>query len=199
MMPYLEPAQNDGVGQSYLRITLRGLQYPASQYNRIEIFCVGRGSYLVGTGGGSSSGEYWTDPRTFSGLSAGSSYSFYAEAQYAAGGRVVRIPDSGYYNFWTLDAPTPSNPSAPSAFRAATPPETASPDRSPSSKAPPSNTIRARIWASFSTLRQADIFIPVCKTPPAIPSPLRYASLRAVLRLCLPPRVRRRPFLPFSI
>ena len=113
-MPYLEPAQNDGVGQSYLRITLRGLQYPASQYNRIEIFCVGRGSYLVGTGGGSSSGEYWTDPRTFSGLSAGSSYSFYAEAQYASGGRVVRIPDSGYYNFWTLDPPTPSTPSQPS-------------------------------------------------------------------------------------
>lgn len=113
-MPYLEPAQNDGVGQTYLRITLRGLQYPASQYNSIEIVGQGIGSYFVGTGGGSSSGQYYTDPRSFGGLTPGTTYYFYANAQYAEGGRTVRIPDSGFYSFTTTSAPTPSTPSPPS-------------------------------------------------------------------------------------
>ena len=111
-MPYLATAESDGVGQTYLRVTLKGLQYPASQYNSIVIYCVGVRSYPVASGGGSGTGNYWTTPQTFTGLSAGRSYDFYAEAQYNANGQVVRIPSSGYDTFRTSDPPKPA-PSTP--------------------------------------------------------------------------------------
>lgn len=93
-----------------------------------------------------------------------------------------------YYRFcgkevrsWISPANTAS---IPCAYRAAIPPATANPARFPLCRAPLSNMIAPTIWANCLTCRPAVIFIPACKTPPAIPSPPRLPNWRAALPVC---------------
>ena len=93
-----------------------------------------------------------------------------------------------YYRFcgkevrsWISPANTAS---IPCAYRAAIPPATANPARFPLCRAPLSNMIAPTIWASCLTCRPAVIFIPACKTPPAIPSPPRLPNWRAAPPVC---------------
>ena len=111
-MAWLETASSDGIGQTYLRVTIRGLQYPADNYYSLKIKCVGVGERNAG-GGGSNSGGYYTNAQTFTPLSSGTRYSFYAEAKYTSTSQTVRIPSSGYEYFTTSSPPKPTTPSIP--------------------------------------------------------------------------------------
>lgn len=113
-MAYLRLAYNDGQGQTYLRVVIDGLTYPATTYDMIQIYCYDTGKYYnVGGGGANSNGTYYGNPQTFSGLNSGTTYRFYALARKNAGGQTVRIPNSGYTVFTTLENTSP--PPTPSA------------------------------------------------------------------------------------
>ncbi|MGG3987531.1 hypothetical protein [Bacillus smithii] len=112
-MAFLRLAYNDGQGQTYLRVVIDGLTYPATTYDMIQIYCYDTGIYYnVGGGGANSDGTYYGNPQTFSGLNSGTTYRFYALARKNAGGQTVRIPSSDYTIFFTAKntspPPTPS-------------------------------------------------------------------------------------------
>ena len=111
-MAYLRTAYNDGVGQTYLRVLIDDLT--ASSYRSLIIYNYTTGQSYYASVDASKGGGYWySTTQTFSGLSAGRQYAFYAEAT-TTGGTKVRIPSSGYSYFNTASANYP--PSTPNFY-----------------------------------------------------------------------------------
>jgi hypothetical protein len=97
-MAYLRTANNDGVGETYLRVLVDGLT--GTSYSSIVIYNATTGqSYNA-----SYEGAGRSTVQTFGGLTPGNSYSFYAEAT-PTGSTARRIPDSGFDVFATKNPP----------------------------------------------------------------------------------------------
>ncbi|OXS77968.1 fibronectin type III domain-containing protein [Domibacillus enclensis] len=111
-MAYLRTPFTDGVGETWIDVIIQDLDYSASTYTELNLFCLETGQGFdvrFKSGAGGSPGTYRTGAQRFDNLLPGSTYNFYAEATYGGGDR--RIPDSGYYSFSTLagTGPAPYN------------------------------------------------------------------------------------------
>jgi hypothetical protein len=93
-MAYLRTANNDGVGDTYLRVLVDGLT--GNSYSNITIYnaTTGQVYYASYEGAGRSTVQ------TFTGLSPGTNYSFYAMVT-PTGSTARRVPDSGFDSFST--------------------------------------------------------------------------------------------------
>lgn len=93
-MAYLRTATNDGVGQNYLRVLVDG--FSGTSYSSIVIY-----NYTTGQSYNASyEGAGRSTVQTFAGLTAGTTYAFYAYAT-PTGSTARRIPESGYEYFTT--------------------------------------------------------------------------------------------------
>jgi hypothetical protein len=105
-MAYLRQPSSDGSGESYIRVLLDGLEN--NTYEEILIINNTTGQSYYASVAGGTTGNYRSTTQTFSGLTCGTSYEFYAYAT-PVGSTPKRIPttEGTYYSFSTSACPPP--------------------------------------------------------------------------------------------